>query len=168
MVSYTNKLEDTVWCNDKSISNYGNYNPTSSLWNNDLSFDASGREYNNLVCPNKGDAYTVNDTTNGNGALTYPIGLITTDELMLAGYHYYYNHYDGKVYVNAGINYFTMTPATSYGFANVSMYGASTRRYDSGTYGNEGTGIRPMISLKHGILVIGSGEGTAANPYVVK
>ena len=31
-------------------------------------------------CPQKNDAFTVNDTSKGNGALTYSIGLITADE----------------------------------------------------------------------------------------
>ena len=53
-----------------------------------------------LTCLQKNDAFTVNDTFKGNGALTYGIGLITADEVVLGGgwslldlslknYHYY-------------------------------------------------------------------------------
>ena len=38
-----------------------------------------------LICPQKNDAFTVSDTTNGNGALTYPVGLLSMDEMVLTG-----------------------------------------------------------------------------------
>ena len=165
MTSYTSKLEDTVYCNDRSVLDYRNYNPDGEMFYSEFNFSALGREYNGLTCPNKSDAFTVSDTINGNGALTYPVGLITTDELILAGYHHYENHNDGRIYVNAGKDYWTMTPASTSGMGNAYYQYASTRRYKDS---RGELGIRPMISLKHGILVIGSGEGTAANPYVVK
>ena len=85
-------LVDNVFCNDRSISSnkpismytnkgYGNES-TSYRW-----YDTGG-SYNNkmmLACPQKNDAFTVNDTTKGNGALTYSIGLLTADEVALAG-----------------------------------------------------------------------------------
>lgn len=60
-----------------------------------------------LTCLQKNDVFTVNDTSKGNGALTYGIGLITADEVVLGcgwslldlslkNYHYYL--YTGRNY----------------------------------------------------------------------
>ena len=43
-----------------------------------------------LICPNDNNGgklskFTVDDTTNGNGNLTYKIGLLTADEIAFAG-----------------------------------------------------------------------------------
>ena len=38
-----------------------------------------------LMCPQQNDAFTVSDTTNLNGDLTYPIGLLSSNEIVLAG-----------------------------------------------------------------------------------
>ena len=35
-------------------------------------------------------------------------------------------------------------------------------------YGNYSRGVRPVVSLKHGTLVMKGGDGTPTNPYVVK
>ncbi|MDD2505302.1 MAG: hypothetical protein PHF21_03410 [Bacilli bacterium] len=38
-----------------------------------------------LKCGLKNDRFTVNDSQTGNGALTYPVGLLTVDEASMAG-----------------------------------------------------------------------------------
>ena len=60
-----------------------------------------------LLCNNKDDFFTVENNA-GNKALTYPIGLITYDELMYAGINYRKaNKYS---YVSSNILYWTMNP----------------------------------------------------------
>ena len=39
-----------------------------------------------LSCENEKDLYTVSGSSKGNKALSYPIGLITVDEVILAGH----------------------------------------------------------------------------------
>ena len=39
-----------------------------------------------LTCENDSDYYTVASASSGNKKLSYPIGLITADEMMLAGH----------------------------------------------------------------------------------
>ena len=92
IVGTTNEqyLVDNVFCNDRSISNDNvgtgvgttrtNYRWYWGPWE-------SGNHNDNmkLTCPQKNDAFTVSDTTNGNGALMYPVGLLSTDEIVLAG-----------------------------------------------------------------------------------
>ena len=89
MTSYTSKLEDTGFCNDRT---YFNFN--SSGWNKDYSnydkwlYFSSVQRLNNrklsLVCPRQLDKFSVS-TNNGNGALTYPVGMITAEEIAYAG-----------------------------------------------------------------------------------
>ena len=87
--TYESKLADTIWCNDKSTvsgglgygtnaTDYGAYNRLAST------------KQPTLKCPNDNNGgklskFTVDDTTNGNGNLTYKIGLLTADEIAFAG-----------------------------------------------------------------------------------
>ena len=90
------KITDQIYCNDRTASTSGgaysttNYTTLTS-WNStgtEYLYGARGRLINSkspiLTCPTASDKFTVN-TSNGNGALTYPIGLITADELTFAG-----------------------------------------------------------------------------------
>ena len=78
MTSYTSQLEDTVFCNDRSYTTSGS----------NLFFGARTRLYTNktptLKCQNARDKFTTK-AINGNGALEYPVGLITVDEMAYAG-----------------------------------------------------------------------------------
>ena len=59
-----------------------------------------------FTCPQKNDAFTVSDEELGNGDLTYPVGLITADEVVAAGsgkygtvnssYYLYKDHFIGR------------------------------------------------------------------------
>ena len=86
-------LVDNIFCNDRSISSskpsyYNNlgYGTNSTVyrwyygpWENNYNVSMY------LTCPNHADAFSVSDIKNGNSALTYPIGLISADEDILAG-----------------------------------------------------------------------------------
>jgi len=101
MTEYTPYLEDTVWCNDRSIYSggwtkdgdatgylyYSPYNRASNLRKPDLS------------CSNINDSFTVSET-NGNGKLKYPISLLTADEIMLAGGRLYSSNSKYYLYTN--------------------------------------------------------------------
>ena len=86
MTSYTSKLEDTPYCNDRTIYQLNGWSPTGSTTSY-LYFNAYGRTQSpytpSLTC-NTNDAFTVSAST-GNGKLTYPVGLLTADEIRLAG-----------------------------------------------------------------------------------
>ena len=89
-------ISDQIFCNDRSASTsdvaYSNTNYTTlTRWNStgtQYYYGARGRLYKSkspvLTCPTASDKFTVN-TSNGNGALTYPVGLITADEVAMAG-----------------------------------------------------------------------------------
>ena len=60
-------------------------------------------------CDNENDLFTVNDSIIGNNDLTYPIGLITVDEIAFAGgVHSIRNE---MYYLNVNTAYWTMSPS---------------------------------------------------------
>ena len=176
--TYDDYLEDTVWCNDRSENGIGydyyitnGWNPESSYQSgnghNILHYGAFGRvQYGipRVDCPNKNDSFTVNDLTNGNGALTYPIALLTADELMLSGLSSGSNRTNNS-YLSINKDWWTMSLETYEGCPYPYLYQPDgyfhTQRPD------HDMGVRPAISLKHSIN-IASGDGTATNPYVVE
>ena len=165
MIEYTDYLEDTVWCNDRNISDFGTLDPSGIL--NSYVYFNSKNDKNNLICKNQNDRFTVNKE-NGNGALSYPVGLITRQEQSLA--------YVSSQSPLGSISYFTMSPG---GFLDHTYYGLDAYVYnvstDGGFYDNgSGAGIyinansyvRPAVSLRTGIEYM-SGDGSSDTPYVI-
>ena len=87
---YERYITDTLFCNDRSFNSYNRgtgigasstrYRWYDGPWNNTIS-----KQYPRLTCTEQNDRFTANDEITGNGDLTYPIGLVTTDEVVLAG-----------------------------------------------------------------------------------
>ena len=169
---YNNYLEDTIWCNDRTTYSLGGWNPNggivthgSELWYSTYGKRATGTP--TLKCSNKNDSFTVNESINGNGALTYPVGLLTADETILAGAQTNTNRY---YYLYTGIYWWTMSP---FGFDNVNGFRAgiagingdngyiSLGAQDVSTYG----GVRPSISIKPNVKISSGGNGTSSKPY---
>ena len=162
MTSYTLQLEDTVFCNDRSYTTSGS----------DLYFGAYTRLITNktptLKCQNAKDKFTV-DASNGNGTLTYPVGLITADEMAYAGGKYYSSSSDKNrsFYLYTGKFYWALSP---YRFkssdASGFNLGSGGDLVGGGFYGSN-NGVRPSVSLQPGIGMTGGGSGTAADPFVI-
>ena len=163
---------DKIFCNDRSISSYKatNYTnngyalePTLYRWGRTYWVDTYQEKYNViLTCPQKNDAFTVRDTTKGNGDLTYPIGLITGDEAMLAGG--VRDASNENYYLYTGLDYFTMTPSEFRDSALDAMVGCIYSRgelFSSYTYGFGG--MKPVLNLSPEVL--NNGDGTASNPF---
>ena len=166
MTSYTNDyIEDAVYCNDRSIYNYAGWDPNGGVVANNyyLKFGAFGRESNpSVMCQRDLDKFTVS-SSNGNGALTYPVGLITSDEVMYAGGHSSINNSTYYLYTNQ--KYWSLTPHY-YSTSALFMFVQNNGRNISGTVGNN-NGLRPVISLKS-TDIVESGDGTQTNPYVIQ
>lgn len=167
MTSYTNKLEDTPWCNDRSIYELNGWNPNGGDTTKYLSFGGCGRAYStyspSLSC-NKNDAFTKENVAIGNGKLTYPVGLITADEIMLGGGKNGANNSTYYLYTNQ--NYWSVSPFNSENYVTYGLFVGSTGtpiiNYVSYPYG-----VRPAVSLKPGVRFV-SGDGTSDTPYVVE
>ena len=171
-------LADEVFCVDRtSVATYPGGMTTHYY------YGAFTRNYTNktpsLKCSDLGvDGYTMSAGTQsavspkgiGNEALKYPVGLITLDEVAMAGGKY--DTANNAYYLYIGKDYWTMSP-WHYSVATARAFISTV--YDSGkmTYSNTaGTtnhayGIRPVINLKASVLY-DTGSGTEANPYKVK
>ena len=177
LLNYTSYLEDTVWCSDRSLAKDESIAEETGVGNGigktDTLYDAINRLYYHrtptLVCSNNNDRFTVS-TDNGNGALTYPIALITADEVAYAGSIVTTHNHDYYLYTNS--HYWTMTPnlfSTSSDANGKSLVWAvfTDGRMNNNDVMTSTNGIRPAISLKAGTTAI-SGDGTASNPYVIE
>ena len=159
MTSYTSKLEDTVFCNDRVINSENG---------NEVTYGAYDRIITNftpsLGCTQKDDSFTVTETSTTNGKLAYPVGLLTADELMIAGAKWGVNNTTFYLYTNQ--YYWTMTPYCFNG-ASAYMYTVYNNGQSNYYYVSLSYGLRPVVSLKPGIQILSNGTGTADNPYIV-
>ena len=99
LLSYSDKIEETIYCNDRTYTNYENsgWNPNSGNSNGILNFKNSV-DSGNLSCSSNTDKFSIN---NPNAKLKYSIGLPTSSELYLLN--------NLKLYSN-GSPYWTMSP----------------------------------------------------------
>ena len=153
-------VADQIFCNDRSAS----INQTTDWASTgiDYKYGAHGRLFSNkkpiLTCPTESDKFTVN-TSNGNGALTYPVGLITADEVVMAGfssgsYLFFRSCYNtGSPYSYSGSN------GTPYAFVYYSCGNMDLNNADSNA------AVHSVISLASTVEL--SGEGTYTKPYTV-
>ena len=184
----TSKLEDTIFCNDRrtnaynsntigntSLSSYGSlgYGKNATLYIAAHNVSYYSKNPNpSLVCVNQNDKFTV-DSKNGNGKLTYPVGLMTLDEAVLAGFNTYASnssdYHDTTNYLYTGNYYWTISPVMMYnnGITNMGFV-SKAGRVDHDAVNNSSVGVRPVVSLASDTLVVSTGEGTTTNPYVVK
>ena len=163
MTEYTKYLEDTVWCNDRSIYQLNSWNKdysgTGALYFGPYGKNARSPYVSDLSCPSLADSFTVS-SENGNGKLTYPVALLTADEATLGGLGY--NGHSSSSYLNTGEywwslspNYFSESSAVEFGV------GINGLNYNVVSYTYV---VRPSVSLAPGILV-SRGTGTSENPY---
>ena len=183
----TSKLEDTVFCNDRStkaydantigektLSTYGDlgYGKNATFYGaaHKVSY-YSNNPNPSLTCPNNNDKFTM-DRKNGNGALSYPIGLIALDEVILAGFNTKYssssNYQDITNYLYTNNDYWAISPVLVDTTGNSYTGMVTSAGHVSDSHTNSAYGVRPVVSLKNGILVVSNGDGTSTNPYVVE
>ena len=166
MTSYTSMLEDTVWCNDRTLTSGPLLSKDTNSTGSSL-FAAYNRNMStfkpSVTCTNTRDSFTV-DSSNGNGKLTYPVGLLTADEYTLAGSGN--KGYSTTAYLHTGKYQWPLSPfdfnRNYAGVFNLNSSG-TLDRYSVGST----RGVRPSVSLKPGTYVY-CGDGTASNPYIVE
>lgn len=158
LVDYTNKLEDTIWCNDRSFSNKAGLDPNGP--ESGIPYFGSYSSYQGVpsfTC-SKNDSFTV-DNVLGNQKLTYPIALLSANEAILAGR-------GSTSYLNSGIAYYTMSPSYywnpfTYSFA-ITSSGIDVNQSNKGS-----ASYRPAISIASTTNVV-DGDGTVNNPYIIE
>jgi len=142
----------------KNATAYGIFNRTRST--SDIYWNLI--QTPTLKCKNNNDWYTTSQSLNGNKSLTYPIGLISADEVIFAGGMGGRNN--ARYYLCNEENYWTMTPYGASSIASIfpvlgeeMMDGYATREY----------GVRPVINLRADTTFKTGGNGTSSNPYIV-
>ena len=163
---YEDYLEDTVWCNDRTIYNKAGWEPNGGSTTAHLTFGGNGRlnstKQPSLTCSRVIDSFTVEEA-NGNGKLEYPVGLLTSDEIMLAGGRAAGNN---SYYLYTGQNYWAGSPSYFYDYGAYEFH-VNTAGYLNHYSVNYTYGVRPSVSLKPGFSNSG-GNGSAGNPYIVQ
>ena len=172
LVSYTKYLSTTaVYCNDRELGS-GTYSATGNQFYY-AGYTRLGANKNpSYNCTNEYDAFSVNNTK---AQLTYPIALMTADEISYAGGRYginaptwyYYNSASGSS--TDTTFWWLLSPFYWNGsYALVfRMNGSGNPGYLNDDYINYTYGVRPVISLKNDLLYK-SGDGSATNPYEVQ
>ena len=161
------KITDQIYCNDRTASTSDvAYSPTNyttlTSWNStgtNYYYGANGRVFNNPVspdykCPVASDKFTTT-TAKGNGKLSYPVGLITADEITFAGLPA--GKTNNSFYLYTGDYYWAGSP---YGFGG----GYSANEffvYDDGfllsDFVDSSIGVRGVVSLSSESKLLGSG-----------
>ena len=172
LASYENKLADTIWCNDKSTVRGGfGYGTADTIYSSDERISSTKQP--TFICPNDNNGgklskFTVDDTTNGNGNLTYKIGLLTADEIAFAGSTAYTYNLSTYLQENTGENFWwSLSPGYFNGNYTSVWFVGSGNLYINGIEVNVSSnfGLRPAISLVSSTTVTGS--GTSEDPYVI-
>ena len=189
LVSYESMLADTIWCNDKSVITNTSFNPwgflepssNSGYGGYDTYYNTIKRlvDSNNkaggtgpsLKCPNDNNGgklskFTVDDTTNGNGNLTYKIGLLTADEIAFAGSIANIDNRSTYLQENTGTScWWSLSPGSA-GGGVVGIWTSGDYMVDSYNAAFPECSLRPAISLVSTTIISG-GAGTSKDPYVV-
>ncbi len=154
---YSEDVADAIYCNDRQVGSMDDgigdnvetrYEPYYRLYIN---------ETPSLKCAQANDKFTTSIAL-GNGDLTYPVGLITSDEVAMAGgvafntSYYLYNNDD----------YWTMSPL---GYQDVFAVSGHDGNLDLGYIVEAPRALLPVISLKSNLTF--SGNGTMNNPFEI-
>ena len=180
---YEDDLEDAVYCSDRSYVSGAlaskDSDATVSTDDTDAATrhsrhgavsrhyvkNAEGKVVPLIDCDSQNDSFTKDDTVNGNGKLKHKVGLITEDELTLAGTGRW--GYDSTAYLYTGQDLWLISPGTFFTEASINYYWnlySDDWYFVSGAYG-----LRPMVSLKAGTVFANNGaDGTKTNPYIVE
>ena len=175
MTSYTKYLSTTaVYCNDRTEQTSGTYNTGNTSFN----YAPNARAYTSYAptydCTEASDAFSVDNTS---AKLTYPIALMTSDEIMRAGgkggttltspYAWYYlNSANGSI---TGSTYWWLLSPNAWYSSGAHVFivlGSNNPGYLSYFNTTNSNGVRPAISLKS-CVKYSSGDGTAENPYTI-
>ncbi|CDE38244.1 unknown [Mycoplasma sp. CAG:472] len=166
-------VADQIFCNDRSATTSSSGTPGEISGSMSASttyyYGAYVRLVTNkspkLTCQTASDKFTVNTSSIGNKVLEYPVGLITADEVAMAGGVYGSSNRNSSYYLYTNQSYWLGSPISFYSssFANgfdVYSTGALNDDFVTNT-----SGARPVVSLSSKSKL--SGNGTYSNPYTV-
>ena len=170
--TYADAIADTEWCNDKTNVTDTTYDPWNLNWDpyglgvggHETYYDAMQR-----LISKSNSAGGTGPSLKCNGELskiTSKVGLITADELALAGYAYGLQNTTTYLQENATDTWWWSLSPSNFigGRASVWSVTGSNGSFDGGSV-EVAFGVRPSISLESTTNV--TGDGTSENPYKV-
>ena len=178
LASNASKLDNNVgFCGDRSNLNQQSGVGTGTVITYNKGYLRVVESTPTLTCENASDYYTVSSASSGNKKLSYPIGLITIDEVMIAShgggvFDGVYDHIkaNNESYLITGNSFWTMTPAGGYNPFGLSYLGpivfsvtGSNYIGDNGVY--DSRGLRPVINIRSDVTI--TGNGTMTDPYII-
>ena len=167
-------VADQIFCNDRSATNSQSGTPGEISGSMSASipyyYGAYVRLITNrspqLTCPTASDKFTSNESRIGNKALEYPVGLITADEVAMAGGAYGYDNTNSSYYLYTNQYYLLGSP---YSFDNNRSRAGRFNVNSSGSFDSSSVdasyGARPVVSLSSKAKL--SGNGTYNDVYTV-
>ena len=155
-------IADQIFCNDRSATTSDSGTPgeisgsmsTSTTYYYGAYVRLVTNKSPKLTCTTASDKFTVN-TSNGNGALTYPVGLITADEVAMAGVVYGIDN--SSYYLYTKQDYWLGSPYNFLfgGYADEFFVYFSSSLGSNDVYQRHN--VRPVISLSPDVKLLGSG-----------
>ena len=149
------------------------WNPNGGDLAKDVCFGIMNRVFNNwysttnvptVNCPNEVDRFSVSSSI---AHLNYPVGLLTIDEIVMAGASGNSGVNNTTYYLRIGDYYWSMSPYNSQK-TYASEGRLSSNGFLSGSSTNASGSVRPVVSLNSSVEFVDGGNGTPTNPYVVK
>ena len=157
ILEYSEYLEDTIFCNNRSIDKKGGWEPNGGDIKSYLNFlEYYGKTQAILSCQNKTDKFS---TENDNARLRYKTGLLSKAEANLSWLN---------TLLETDSNYWLSSPESFHVSNGIFPYGNIVHKIggNGDTYIANKYGVRPAVSLLPGTEYI-SGEGSMQNPYII-
>ena len=156
--------QDQIFCNDRSVtSGTWSSSPSSNLYYSPYTRLSVSTPSPQLSCPTESDKFTSKKSSMGNKVLEYPVGLITADEVSMAGGKY--NTSNSSYYLNTDQYYWLGSPNYFQGGYNGAREFHVHSGYLGAYYVYDIYGARPVISLSSKAKL--SGSGTYNDVYTV-
>jgi len=171
--NYEKVIADTVWCNDKTNVTDTTFNPYGYSNVNGQGYAKNITYYGatQRLISTSNSAGGTGPSLKCNGELSKinsKVGLITADELALAGYAYAQNNKTTYLQENATDTYWwSLSPNYFNGYSAYVWYVyGSIGSFDNFNDVFNTNGVRPSISLKSTTNV--TGNGTSEDPYIIE
>ncbi len=167
LTSYTSKLADETFCNDRSITSGSGYLTTPSTFYGAYTRLQDGKTPS-LKCSGDNDKFKM---SNESAKLNYPVALITADEVAMAGGRAYYNGSyspNSNYYLYNGNYFWTLSPSYFNSYSSLAnvwlvMPSGCLSPWYRVAYS---FGVRPVISLRADTAIT-KGDGSSLNPFVI-
>ena len=160
--SITSKIADNLFCNDRSVTSGSGAGTTTTYYKAYTRHETNrANPTPTLMCEQKNDRFTVSDVSIGNGSLTYPVGLLSADELTYGGTTQNYYNTNQYLYTN---QYLWLFSPSLFDSSIANVWGVNSTGY-LGSYADIAIGARPILNLTSGTLV--TGVGSATDPFRV-